>query len=134
MQCYSAAKVEWNDGGHGRGRQHRRSQAAGRRLELDVLLFQLLSGDSFVQERIDRLGRAHSDSLESGSGLTSYHAGYNPGGHPQLGVRRGHHCAFRIPGVQGQRIDRKEVSSGYNFAKPDSAEARYAVEKWGLLI
>ncbi len=31
-------------------------------------------------------------------------------------------------------IARKYLARGYSFAKPDSAEARYAVEKWGLLI
>ncbi len=31
-------------------------------------------------------------------------------------------------------IARKYLARGYSFAKPDSAEARCAVEKWGLLI
>ncbi len=31
-------------------------------------------------------------------------------------------------------IERKYIAKGYSFAKPDSAEALYAVEKWGLLI
>lgn len=31
-------------------------------------------------------------------------------------------------------IARKYLARGYDFAKPDSAEARYAIEKWGLLI
>ena len=31
-------------------------------------------------------------------------------------------------------IARKYLARGYGFAKPDSAEARYAVEKWGLPI
>ena len=31
-------------------------------------------------------------------------------------------------------IARKYLARGYSFAKPDSAEALYAVEKWGLPI
>ena len=31
-------------------------------------------------------------------------------------------------------IARKYLARGYSFAKPDSGEARYAVEKWGLSV
>jgi len=31
-------------------------------------------------------------------------------------------------------IARKYLARGYSFAKPDSTEARYAIEKWGLPI
>ncbi len=31
-------------------------------------------------------------------------------------------------------IARKYLARGYSFAKPDSVEARYAIEKWGLPV